>query len=59
MKIYFATDWLTDTMSVSLNKINISLRLLSFYFVREYPRSYLRRYVRYGKIKKGEVNENK
>ncbi|KKM77522.1 hypothetical protein LCGC14_1369120 [marine sediment metagenome] len=43
MKIYFATDWLIDTMSESLNKIDIFLRLLSFYFVKDYPRSYLRR----------------
>ena len=60
MKIYFATAEMEGTPNDSLNRIiGTAQRLISFHYIYSSKRNDLRRYVRYGKIKKGEVNENK
>jgi len=49
MKIYLAT-WLEDNQGKSLTKIGSVNRLMSFFFLKENPKNFLKQYVRVGQI---------
>jgi len=56
MKIYLAT-WLEDNQGTTLTKVGAKNRLMSFFFLKDTKRNFLKRYIRTGLG--GKINEDK
>ena len=56
MRIYLAT-WLEDTQWLALTKVGSKNRLMSFFFLKDTERNFIKRYVRTGLG--GKIDGNK
>ena len=57
MKIYLVT-WLEDNQGATLTKVGSRNRLMSFFFLKDTERNFLKRYIRTG-LGGGKVDGNK
>jgi len=51
MKIFLAT-WLEDNQAITLTKAGAKNRLMSYFFLKEVPKTFIPEYVQEGKVDK-------